>query len=134
MESTMSKIREMVDVNTVVGQPISTPDGVTVIPVSKVRFGFASGGSDFTGKGKPSGTSNPFGGGSGAGVNITPIAFLVLKDGNVRLINVSPHEHTAIDNIIDMVPEVVDKLTGAMSRKKEAKAEDVVIEDPEPQE
>ena len=108
----MSKIREMVDVNTVVGQPISTPDGVTVIPVSRVSFG----------------------GGSGAGVNITPIAFLVLKDGNVRLINVSPHEHTAIDNIIDMVPEVVDKLTGAMSRKKEAKAEDVVIEDPEPQE
>ncbi|MBQ8974770.1 MAG: GerW family sporulation protein, partial [Oscillospiraceae bacterium] len=72
-------------------------------------------------KNKPSNADSSFGGGSGAGVNITPIAFLVIRDGSVRLINVSPSEHTAIDNFIDMVPEVVDKITGAMGRKKEAK-------------
>ena len=102
METTMQKIREMVDVNTIVGQPITTADGITVIPVSKVSFGFASGGSDFATKNQPAGANNSFGGGSGAGVNITPIAFLVIKDGTVRLVNVAPTEHSAVDNIIEM--------------------------------
>ncbi len=122
METTMQKIREMVDVNTIVGQPITTADGITVIPVSKVSFGFASGGSDFATKNQPAGANNSFGGGSGAGVNITPIAFLVIKDGTVRLVNVAPTEHSAVDNIIEMVPEVVDKVTGMINKKKEAKA------------
>ncbi len=131
MDSTMSKIREMVDVNTVVGQPIATPDGITVIPVSKVSFGFASGGSDFAAKGKGASADNNFGGGSGAGVNISPVAFLVIKDGAVRLINVAPTEHSAIDNVIDMVPEVVDKITNAMGKKKaekEAAAEEAAAD------
>ena len=122
METTMQKIREMVDVNTIVGQPITTADGITVIPVSKVSFGFASGGSDFATKNQPAGANNSFGSGSGAGVNITPIAFLVIKDGTVRLVNVAPTEHSAVDNIIEMVPEVVDKVTGMINKKKEAKA------------
>jgi sporulation protein YtfJ len=90
--------------------------------VSKVSFGFASGGSDFATKNQPAGANNPFGGGSGAGVNITPIAFLVIKDGNVRLVNVAPTEHSAVDNIIEMVPEVVDKVSGMINKKKQAKA------------
>ena len=118
----MSKLREMVDVNTIVGQPITTPDGITVIPVSKVSFGFASGGSDFSGKNKTTGENN-FGGGSGAGVNINPIAFLIVKDGTVRLINVAPSEHNSIDSIIELVPEVVDKITGAIDKKKKAPEE-----------
>ena len=119
----MQKIREMVDVNTIVGQPITTADGITVIPVSKVSFGFASGGSDFPTKNQPAGTNNAFGGGSGAGVNITPLAFLVINDGTVRLVNVAPTEHSAIDNIIEMVPEVIDKVSGAISKKKQSKAD-----------
>ena len=84
LQTTMNKIREMVDANTVVGQPIVTQDGVTLIPVSKLSFGFATGGSDF-GKAQPW----CFGGGAGAGVNVMPIAFLIVKDGSVRLLPVS---------------------------------------------
>ena len=80
MEVTMRNIRNMIDVNTVVGQPITTPDGITLIPVSKLTFGFGSGGGDFTSKNQNAGAPNPFAGGSGAGVNITPVAFLVIKD------------------------------------------------------
>ena len=85
LQTTMNKIREMVDANTVVGQPIVTQDGVTLIPVSKLSFGFATGGSDF-GKAQPW----CFGGGAGAGVNVMPIAFLIVKDGSVRLLPVAP--------------------------------------------
>ena len=86
LQTTMNKIREMVDANTVVGQPITTQDGVTLIPVSKLSFGFATGGSDF-GKAQPW----CFGGGAGAGVNVMPIAFLIVKDGSVRLLPAGGH-------------------------------------------
>lgn len=90
MHSVMEKVHEMVDTNTIVGQPISTPDGVTLIPISKVSFGFGSGGGDY-GKAQPKG----FGGGAGGGVNIAPVAFLVVKDGITRVIPVAVPPATA---------------------------------------
>ena len=121
MSTTMQKIREMVDVNTIVGQPITTPDGVTLIPVSKLSFGFASGGSDYVSKNKKPGESNTFGGGSGAGVNITPVAFLIVRGDSVRVLPVDPPASTTVDRVIEVVPEVVDKVTAFLEKKKEDK-------------
>ena len=101
MGTTMEKIRSMLDVNMVVGDPITTPDGTTLIPVSKVSFGFASGGSD--------GTNVRYGAGSGAGASIVPIAFLVVNQGNVRMIYLDPPTNSALDKAIDMVPGILDK-------------------------
>jgi sporulation protein YtfJ len=117
METTMTKIREMVDVNTIVGSPIKTDDGVTLIPVSKVSFGFAGGGSDFTTKNQQAGKDNSFGGGTGAGVHITPIAFLVVKGDSVRLLSVTAPSNT-VDKIIDTVPDVIDKIEGLIKNDK----------------
>lgn len=112
MNATMSKIKEMVDVNTIVGNPIVTPDGVTLIPVSRVTFGFASGGSE--GKIKPPAQAPVrFGAGSGAGVTISPVAFIVLSGGNARMLYVDPPANTTMDRIIDLVPEVLDKFKGS---------------------
>lgn len=121
MSTTMQKIREMVDVNTIVGQPITTPDGITLIPVSKLSFGFASGGSDYVSKNHKPGDSNTFGGGSGAGVNISPVAFLIVKGDSVRVLPVDPPAATTVDRVIEMVPEVVDKVTDFLDKKKEDK-------------
>ena len=118
MGVTMSKIREMIDVNTIIGQPITTADGITIIPVSKVSFGFASGGSDFATKDQPAGKDNAFGGGSGAGVNIIPIAFLIIKGESVKLMPVAPPPGTAADRVIEMVPDLVDKVVDFMDKKK----------------
>lgn len=119
MNTTMQKIREMVDVNTIVGQPITTPDGITLIPISKLSFGFASGGSDFVSKNHKPGENNTFGGGSGAGVNISPVAFLIVKGDSVRLLPVDPPAATTVDRVIEMVPDVVDKVTDFLEKKKE---------------
>ena len=105
-ESTVQKIREMIDVNTVVGEPISTPDGIMVIPVSKVSLGFLSGGADWT-----KATSPNFGCGAGTGVTITPVAFLVIKDGSVKLINVTQPAGSTLDRVVDLVPDVMDKVS-----------------------
>jgi sporulation protein YtfJ len=121
METTMAKIREMVDTNTVVGQPIVTEDGVTLIPVSKLSFGFASGGSDFAGKNQQ--TSKNFGGGAGAGVSVMPVAFLVVKDGNVKLIPVAPPAADTAGRVVEMVPEMFDKVTGYIDKKTEHKSD-----------
>ncbi len=121
MQTTMSKIREMVDTNTVVGQPIITDDGVTLIPVSKLSFGFASGGSDFAGKSQQTGKN--FGGGAGAGVNVTPVAFLVVKDGNVKLLPVAPPPADTAGRVVEMVPEMFEKITGYLDKKNEDKSE-----------
>lgn len=114
----MQKIREMVDVNTIVGQPIATADGITVIPVSKVSFGFASGGSDFQTKHQQANQNNSFGGGSGAGVNISPVAFLIVKDGNIKLLNVSPPASTTVDRLVEMVPDVIDKVNELLNKDR----------------
>lgn len=116
LETTMAKIRDMVDVNSVIGDPITTPDGVTIIPVSKVSFGFGGGGSDFTSK--KADASNPFGGGAGAGVKITPIAFLVVKEGNVRMLPVAAPASTTVDRLVEMVPDFVDKISSVIENKK----------------
>ncbi len=119
METTMRKIREMVDVNTIVGSPITTPDGITLIPVSKVSFGFAAGGSDFQTKNQQANQNNAFGGGSGAGVTIVPVAFITVKEGNVKLLSVNPPAGTAVDRIVELVPDVLDKVKDLMSNKKD---------------
>ncbi|MGI5893087.1 MAG: GerW family sporulation protein [Candidatus Merdivicinus sp.] len=111
MSTTMQKIKEMVDVNTIIGNPITTPDGTTIIPVSKVSFGFASGGSDLPTK-DPKKT---FGGGGGAGVTLQPIAFLVVHEGNVRLLQIATASNTA-DKIVNAVPEVIDKISDALAK------------------
>ena len=112
MSTAMSGIRDMIDVNTIVGNPVTTPDGTTIIPISKVCFGFASGGSDF-GK-QPE--KQKFGGGSGAGVSITPVAFLSIKEGDIRVLSVEPDE-TGIDRAIQSVPSLIEKLSNMFKRK-----------------
>lgn len=119
MDTTMQKIKEMIDVNTIIGTPITTPDGVTIIPVSKVSFGFASGGSDHSSDKTKNPEKMPFGGGSGAGVTINPITFLVVKGDNVRLLPVSASE-SSVDKLIDLIPEAIDKITNKFSKKDSA--------------
>lgn len=113
MRATMEKIHEMVDTNTIVGEPITTPDGVTLIPISKVSFGFGSGGGDY---GK---TTQNFGGGSGAGVKIDPVAFLVIRDGSARVLPVAVPPVSSTDRIIEMVPDLMDKVEKYFDRKQE---------------
>ena len=117
LSTTMQKVRELVDANTIVGQPIQTQDGVTLIPVSRLSFGFAGGGSDFTTKNQKPEGKNSFGGGTGAGVKVEPVAFLVVKDGFVRLLPVAPPPATTVDRVIDMAPEIFDKVTGYIDKK-----------------
>jgi sporulation protein YtfJ len=116
MEVTMTKIREMVDVDTVVGNPITTPDGITLIPISTVSFGFASGGSEF-----PIKENSGFGGGNGAGVRITPIGFLVIREGNVRMLNISPPAGTTVDRLIELIPDVMDRVQTFIDDNKKTK-------------
>lgn len=123
LESTIQKIREMVDVNSVIGSPITTPDGVTIIPVSRVSVGFGGGGSDFTSKNTRPGEENPFGGGVGGGVKVTPICFLVLKDGAVRMMPVAEPANTTADRIVEMVPDTLDKISAFFDAKGEKKGE-----------
>lgn len=118
MSSAMSNIKEMVDVNTIVGNPVTIPDGTTIIPISKVSFGFAAGGSEF-GNGQEK--QLPFGGGSGAGVTINPVGFLVASSSQVKFISVG--QPTATDKLVDYVPEAIDKIQsffdkGEKSEKK----------------
>ncbi len=117
MSVTMEKIREMIDVNTIVGQPIMAPGGITLIPVSKVSFGFASGGSDFASK--QSTQPNAFGGASGAGVNITPVAFITIKDGYVKVLNIVQDAPTTVEKLIDSAPEIIDKISDMTKKDKE---------------
>ena len=117
LENTISKIREMVDVNSVIGTPITTPDGVTIIPVSKVSVGFGGGGSDFTSN------KEAFGGGAGGGVKVTPICFLIVKDGAVRMMPVAAPANTTADRIVEQVPDVLDKIAAFIDSRTEKKAE-----------
>ncbi len=120
MSATMEKIKAMVDVDTVVGTPIQAGE-VTILPVSRASFGFASGGSDFATKNQKPAAENSFGGGSGAGVKIDPIAFLIVRGDNVKLLPVMPAPGGAVDRAIDMVPELVDKITAFVEKQQEKK-------------
>ena len=119
LDSTIAKIREMVDVNSVIGDPITTADGVTIIPVSKVSVGFGGGGSDFATKNG----ENPFGGGVAAGVKVTPIAFLIIKEGSVRMVPVAVPANTTADRLVEMVPDALDKVAAFIDSRMEKKAE-----------
>jgi len=124
MTSSMSKIRELIDVNTVIGDPIQTPDGVTIIPVSKVSIGFGGGGTDFATKNYPANRDNAFGGGAGTGINITPIAFLIIRGESVRMLPVAEPASTSVDRIIEMVPDILDKVENILDERKKKKDED----------
>jgi sporulation protein YtfJ len=121
LESTITKIREMLDANSVVGQPMVV-DGVTIIPISKISVGFGGGGSDYVSK-HPNTQENPFGGGVGAGTKVTPVAFLIIKDGNTRMIPVPVPANTTVDRVVEMVPETLDKIADFIQSKTQKKAE-----------
>ncbi len=117
----IDKIRDLVDVSTIVGEPVFSAEGITIIPVSKVTYGFASGGSDF-----PSKTNAElFGGGGGAGITITPVAFVVINNGNVTIKSVPSGDNTA-EKIVGLVPEVVDTVSGLINKKKAPAADPAV--------
>ena len=114
MRSAMEKVREMADTNAIVGQPITTPDGVTLIPISRVSLGFGCGGGDY-GQVQP----RSFGGGSGAGVNIAPVAFLVIKDGITRVLPVAVPPVSTVDRVVEMVPDVLDRVEKFFDKKED---------------
>ena len=104
-------IKKMIDVNTIIGNPVTTPDGTVIIPVSKVTYGFASGGTDFPSKNN----QELFGGGGGAGITISPVAFLVVNNGNVTVKYINAAEGS-VERVIGMVPDIVDKATDVISQ------------------
>jgi len=141
MNTAMNSIKDMVDVNTIIGEPIETSNNIIIIPISKVGFGFAAGGSEFKGETVNEYTKKekeeeiqyrlPFGGGSGAGVSITPIAFLVVQSGTVKLLPVS--HSSAIDKLLDYVPDLVEKANTMLNKtiqnkKEEAQRRDKIVE------
>lgn len=117
LETTIQKIRDMVDANTVVGQPITTSDGTTILPVSKISIGLGGGGSDFASS-KAQNGQMPFGGGVGAGVKVTPVCFLVVKEGNVRILTIAEPANSTADRIVEMVPETLDRIGSFLDKKK----------------
>ncbi len=118
MGITMDKIKSMATADTIIGDPIVLSDTVTCIPVSKVSYGFASGGSDF-GQASLQGKAN-FGGGGGAGMSVTPVAFLVLQDGNVKIMNIG-EESSGLEKILNVLPDAVDKFKEIKSKIKSDK-------------
>ena len=132
MLTAMNSIQEMIDVNTIIGEPIETSNGIVIIPISKVGFGFAAGGSEFKGETIDEYTKKekeeeiqyrlPFGGGSGAGVNITPVAFLIVQEEGVKLIPIS--HSSALDKLLDYVPDLMEKISKFISKKTEKREEE----------
>lgn len=118
MNLTMEKIRGMMDANTVIGKPIEVGE-VTVVPVCKISIGYGSGGTDFAQKNQKPENPNAFGGGAGMGVSIIPISFLVIENGSVRSISVEQQPANPVDKVIDLVPNVMDKVTTMVGKKKE---------------
>ena len=114
MDTTMDKIRDMVDSNTIIGKPIKTDDGTTILPVSRISFGFASGDYGKTDTAR-------FGGGAGAGVKVDPVAFLIVKDGMTRVMPVAMPAATTVDRVLDLVPEVLDRMQNFVDKKREEK-------------
>lgn len=132
MKTAMESIKEMVDVNTIVGDPVETPDGSVIIPVSRVACGFAAGGGEFEpavdkaqkgqGEEKEAGMGMPFGGGSGAGVSVQPVGFLVVGQGQIRMLPVDGN--AVVDRIIDVAPSILSQLQGMFRRDNKHHYED----------
>ena len=132
MITAMNSIQDMIDVNTIIGEPIETSNNIVIIPISKVSFGFAAGGSDFKGETIDEYTKKekeeeiqyrlPFGGGSGAGVTINPIAFLVIQSNNVKLMPVT--HSSSLDKLLDYVPDLIEKTNNIMNRCMQNKKEE----------
>lgn len=110
LDGTLEKLRQMVDGNSVIGDAIHVGEGVTVIPISKVSLGVAGGGADYVSK-HPNNQENPFGGGVGAGVQVTPVAFLVVKGDSIRMLPVGTPANTTVDRLVEMIPETLDKIS-----------------------
>ena len=123
MGNSIEKIKTMADANTVIGEAIHTPDGVTLIPVSKVKYGFAGGGTDFATKGYPANKENAFGGGTGASVSVTPVAFLVIKGESVRLLPVAEPASNSLERLVELLPELIDQVSELKKQKKSEKTE-----------
>lgn len=119
LSTTIEKVRQLVDVSTIIGEPITLSDEIKVIPVSKVTYGFASGGSDFPSKNN----TQLFGGGGGAGVTINPVAFLILKNGEVTLKHITSNDNAA-ERLVNMVPDVIDKVTDTIDKLKAGKEDE----------
>ena len=118
LDNTISKIKEMLNANSVIGEPITTVDGVTIIPISKISVGLAGGGSDFVSK-NVNHHENPFGGGVGAGVKVVPVAFLIIKEGSVRMIPVAAPANTTADRLVEMVPDTLDKIASFIDSRQQ---------------
>lgn len=123
LSSTIEKIRDLVDTSTIIGEAIYAEGGITIIPVSKVTYGFASGGADFPSKNQ----KELFGGGGGAGVTITPVAFLVINDGEVTLKHITAYDNAA-ERVVNLVPEMFDKVTGLVKKTKKDAAVQAVVD------
>ena len=124
MGQALGDLKKMIDVNTIVGEPIITNDGTTVIPVSRVALGFGAGGSQFSAKQTQNSKEEPmFGGGCGGGVSVNPVAFLVVKNDNIRLLPVSDTLST-VDRIVDMIPDVINKFNSLIIDIKDKKAQE----------
>lgn len=121
MQTAMQNLKEMIDVNTIVGDAVQTPDGTVIIPISKVGVGFAVGGSDYDGKNqRKEDAPNMFGGGSGGGISITPVAFMVVGNGQIRMMPVNP-ESNIYDRVLDLIPVAIDKISDGVTSIKNKK-------------
>ncbi len=120
MSTAMQNIKEMVDVDTIVGAPVESPDGSVIIPISRVAFGFAAGGSEF-GK-KQNEADAMFGGGSGGGVSISPVAFMVVGQGQIKLLPIGANL-TPVDRILDFIPGLIEKINDKIGHKKVEKVD-----------
>lgn len=118
LDNTIAKIKELLNANSVVGEPFTTPDGVTIVPISKISIGLGGGGSDFVSK-NVNHHENPFGGGVGAGVKVTPVAFLIVKDGSVRMLPVAAPANTTADRIVELVPDTLDKIASFIDSRQQ---------------
>lgn len=131
--TSLENIRSMIDANTVIGDPISTENGVTIVPVSKVTVGYASGGLDYNGKQKPQDAPQNFGAGGGTGISISPVGFLVIKkDGSVDMINVgAPYPNDPVEQVIDVIersPDIIARLKEVFKKKESGETAETAAE------
>ena len=136
MDTAMSNIKSMIDVNTIVGDPVTTPDGTVIIPISTVSFGFGAGGSEFKGtKETPAAEAPMFGGGCGGGASVKPVAFMIVGNGAIKLLPATPNASSA-EKLASLIPEIFDKANDMISsvaekiakKKKKEKEQDITVE------